>query len=294
MSEITFIGLGAMGAKVSSAFLENGCELTVWNRSPQKADPLVTLGAKHAASIEEAIDASSIIMICIDNYSTSHKVLSTESVKPLLSGKTVVQMSTGTPAEANDSEIWISQHGGELVAATIMVYPISIGKPEGQILVSGPESTYRDCEKYFKYLGGDIRYLGSNIGAAAALNIATLARLVANTIGIIHGVHVCESEGVNLDEFTDMFPVGDRAQTIVKAVTSGVFTVDGGASVDVAAGTVNSLQSQANEIGINCEFPNFAMDLLQRAIDAGYREEDTASLIKILRRDSNDVSKDAT
>ena len=142
MSEITFIGLGAMGAKVASIFVENGCDLTVWNRSSEKADALIGKGAHWATTLEAAIEDSPIIMICVDNFETTQRILSTETIVPLLTGKTIVQMSTGTPAETRAANDWFSKHGAELLVAMIMVYPVSIGKDEAQLLISGPENLY--------------------------------------------------------------------------------------------------------------------------------------------------------
>lgn len=195
-------------------------------------------------------------------------------------------MSTGSPSEAREAEAWVVKHGGKFLAATIMGYPVSIGKTEAQFLVSGPEDIFQDYEHYLKFLGGDIRYLGTNIGAAAALNLAIIGRFVGNTISIIHGANVCESEGVTLDQYSNMYPEGDRARSLIKSIRTNNFEMDGGVSVNVAADCAASLQSQAKDIGINSEFPNFIMSLLQRAIDAGYRDEDTAAQIKILRRDT--------
>ena len=118
MSEITFIGLGAMGSEIARVLLENRCDITVWNRSQEKADQFVTLGAKKAQTIDDAIDASPRIFICIDSYSSTSKLLEEERVKSLLHGKTLVQMSTGTPSEAKKAEVWLKKHGGKFLATT--------------------------------------------------------------------------------------------------------------------------------------------------------------------------------
>jgi 3-hydroxyisobutyrate dehydrogenase-like beta-hydroxyacid dehydrogenase len=168
----------------------------------------------------------------------------------------------------------------------IMVYPVSIGKDEAQFLISGPEVLYQNCEKYFHFLGGDIRYLGSAIGAAAAMSLAILARFIANLLGLVHGANICELEGVSLSEFAKMFPPGDRAQTVAAAIESNDYRVDGGASIEIAKVSAASLQSQAHDIGINSELPDFALNLFQRVIDAGYQGQDSASLIKVLRQEN--------
>ena len=50
MSGISVIGLGAMGSALARALVKAGHEVTVWNRSPQKMEPLVDLGADGAES----------------------------------------------------------------------------------------------------------------------------------------------------------------------------------------------------------------------------------------------------
>ena len=283
MGEISFIGLGAMGAKVALTLIENDCQLTVWNRSPGKAETLVEKGAWWVDTLEEAISASPIIMICIDNFETTQKILSEENIKPLLAGKTIVQMSTGTPAETRAANDWFSQHDAELLVSMIMVYPVSIGKDEAQFLVSGPEHLYQKCEKYFNFLGGDIRYLGSSIGAAPAMSLAILGRVILNLLGLVHGANICISEGVELSEYAKMFPAGDRAQTVTAAIESNDYQVKGGAAIDIALVSAASLQDQAKDVGINSEIPDFAFNLFQRVIDAGYQGLDSASLLKVLR-----------
>lgn len=288
MSEISFIGLGAMGAKVALTLIENDCQLTVWNRSSAKAEPLINRGAQWADTLEAAVSDSPIIMICIDNFETTQKIFSEETITPLLAGKTIVQLSTGTPAETRAANTWFSRHGAELLVSMIMVYPVSIGKDEAQLLISGPEHLYQKCIKYFHFLGGDIRYLGSNIGAASAMSLAILGRIILNLLGLVHGANICVSEGVKLSEYAKMFPPGDRAQTVTAAIKSNDYRVNGGAAIDIALVSAASLHDQAKDVGINSEIPDFALNLFQRVIDAGYHGLDSASLFKVLRSENQE------
>ena len=45
MSDISVIGLGAMGSALAHTLLQNGYSVTVWNRTAEKAEPLVSAGA---------------------------------------------------------------------------------------------------------------------------------------------------------------------------------------------------------------------------------------------------------
>ena len=283
MSEITLIGLGAMGSAIGRALIKNKFDLSVWNRSPEPLERMVKLGAKGAATLEDAFAASPRIIICVSRYSDALEILNQPDIIPHLVGKTIIQLSTGTPGEVREADQWLRERGAKYLDGSIMVYPVTVGTAAGQLLVSGNEDVYKDCEPYIQSLGGDVRYVGEKIGAAAALDLAILSRLVVITPGVIHGARICESEGVSLEQFADMFPEGDRARSVVLSIHNNEFDKNISASVNVAVGCISSIKSQAEDLNINSEIPDFLLSLYNRAIAAGYRDHDTASLIKVLR-----------
>ena len=283
MSEITLIGLGAMGSALGRALLENKFELTVWNRSVEKTEALVKLGAKAASSLEAAIDASPRIMICITQYEASRALLDQPSIVSRLANKTIVQLSTGTPGEVRKISRWVTDQGANYLDGSIMVYPGTIGKEAAQLLVSGDESIFLDCQPYINCLGGDVRYVGEKIGAAAALDLAVLSRLCAITPGVVNGAHICESEGVPLTYYAELFPEGDRARSLALSIHHNNFTDDISASVNTAISCISAIKAHSEDLGINFEVPEFGISLYQRAADAGLGDQDAASLIKVLR-----------
>jgi len=68
MTDITMVGLGAMGSALARAFLGAGHKVTVWNRTQTKMEALLNHSANGTSKIAGAIKSSSIIVICIDNY----------------------------------------------------------------------------------------------------------------------------------------------------------------------------------------------------------------------------------
>src|ERR1044071_1770775 len=106
MSEVTVIGLGNMGFALARALLDasEGRTVTIWNRSPEKAVAMVEKGAVLAPSVDAAIKASPIILICVTNYVAANRILS--EVASHLQGKLFVQFTTGSPQEARASETW--------------------------------------------------------------------------------------------------------------------------------------------------------------------------------------------
>ncbi len=160
MSEISMIGLGAMGSALARALVKASHSVTVWNRTAQKMAPLVELGADGAEGVLEPVQASPLIMICIDNYAATNQLLSSDDVVPHLSGRTVIQLSTGTPKEARDSEIWLKDRGVDYLDGAIDFYPGGIGAADARILFSGSKTAFQRSEAFLTCLGGDLRYLG--------------------------------------------------------------------------------------------------------------------------------------
>jgi len=283
MSEVTLIGLGAMGSAIAQTLIENQCDLTVWNRSSEKVKTMVEQGASSAESLKQAIESSPVVLVCIHGYEATRALLDDPEVLPVLRGKTIVQMSTGTPAEARAAQAWINERGGNYLDCSIMVYPQDIGEPAGQLLVSGPEEIYQECSGYIDFLGGDIRYLGSTIGAAATLDLAVVTRLAVITVGVVYGAHICESEGVPLQQFADMYAQGERPHTLATTIAKGDFEQDISATVGTSIEVVSAIKNLAIDLGINTELPDFILSLYQRAAQAGYRKQDNGALIKVFR-----------
>ena len=71
-SDVTVVGLGAMGTALATALIDAGRSVTVWNRSSDKLKPLVELGATGLSDLSEAISASPRTVICLLNYSTTN------------------------------------------------------------------------------------------------------------------------------------------------------------------------------------------------------------------------------
>ncbi len=128
MSELTVIGLGAMGSAIAQTLIDNQCDLTVWNRSSEKVKSMVELGASSAETLKQAIKSSPRILLCIHGYATTRSLLDDPEIISFLPGRTIMQMITGTPAEARAAEAWVNEQSGHYLDCSIMVFPQSVGK----------------------------------------------------------------------------------------------------------------------------------------------------------------------
>ena len=286
MSDISMIGLGAMGTALAKAQVNAGHDVTVWNRSPQRMTPLVELGAKGAESVAAAVKASPLIMVCIDNYTATNALLRADDVVVHLSGRSVIQLSTGTPSEARNSEAWLQARGAAYLDGVIDPYPDGIGAADAQILFSGSKAVFEASEAFLKCLGGDLRFISEKVGAAAALDLADLSWSLGRYVGFAHGARLCEVEGVGLDLFAARHPEGNRMRELAEIIHAEAFALGSlhpGVSIRVWEECIQRLQSQARDAGMSSEFPDNISGIFKRAIAAGIGEEDLAALIKVLR-----------
>ncbi|MEJ2177905.1 MAG: NAD(P)-binding domain-containing protein [Gammaproteobacteria bacterium] len=268
MSDVSVIGLGAMGSAIAKAELQAGYSVTVWNRSSDKINPLVDLGALGSATFSEAIKVSNHIITCVDGYATSNQLLNDALVTNSLESKTIIQFSTGTPSEARSSEALLSKHGARYLDGTLLCYPSELGDPDSTILIGGIQSVYEDAKKHLEPLGGDLRYLGENIAAAAAVDLAAL-----------------KSEGVEVNHLASVLLHGPRCREMAEIIHTGSYELGSlydGASLNVWNDVVKRIVSHAEETKTNSELPTFLSQIYQRGVDAGHGAEDRAALVKVL------------
>jgi 3-hydroxyisobutyrate dehydrogenase-like beta-hydroxyacid dehydrogenase len=283
MGDITAIGLGLMGSALARAIERAGHDLTVWNRSPAKTQPFIDDGVAAAPDVVSAITASPVVLICIDNYAVTDTILRSDEIQPHLSGRTVVQLSTGTPKEAREASEWMRAQGVAYLDGAILAGPSEIGTDSAQILLSGDEAAHEGAGHLLNCLGGTVRYLGTNVGAASALDLAWLSTCYGRFMAIIHAANLCRSEEVGVDDFISLFPDEPDTQHYAQVIHDGSFQ-DCTATLQVWGAALERIQQQGVDAKINTEVPDFIAGLFKKAIAAGYGEDNVMSLVKVLQQ----------
>jgi 3-hydroxyisobutyrate dehydrogenase-like beta-hydroxyacid dehydrogenase len=285
MTETSLIGLGAMGSALGRALLVGGRTLTVWNRTAEKTRALVAQGAEAAANLPMALQASPLILCCVADYATTRSLLNAPNVAAALAGRTLIQLSSGTPREAREMAAWAKDNGADYLDGAIMAYVHMIGGPKAQILAAGEEAVFARCRPYLACFASDVRHVGENAGAAEALDLAILSEYLGQIVGTLHGLRLCEAENVGATMFASLYPDGHTVRELAHLIHTPAPT-NRDAPIRVWHPIVQRMQSQARDAGINGDMPNFLGGLFKRAIVAGLGEEDIAALIKVLRADA--------
>lgn len=291
---VTVIGLGLMGAKLAHLLVENGFQVTVWNRTIEKARELVEKGAVAASSAAEAISASPVIIVCVYDYRAANEILGAEEAAEKLQGKTIIQLTTGSPQEARESEIRERQLGADYLDGAILATPQQMGKPETMILFSGAKQVFEGSQEILNIFGGKIKYLGEKVGAASAMDLAVLSYFYGSLMGFFHGVRIGEIEGFEPTAFGELVAessstLGELIKYESEVIEKGDFTATE-SSIQISVEAVERILKTAQQAGINTDLPALASKIFQQAKNLGYADEEVAALIKVFRRENNETA----
>ena len=285
MTDVSLIGLGPMGIALARA-LQPGHTLTVWNRTAERANPILNQGTVLAPSALAAAQASPVVLICVADYAAYRSILASPGVADALRGKVLVQLSTGTPQDARDD--WAALSGVAYLDGALLATPGQIGRPDTPLFISGEERALASCRPVLEAIAGNILYMGEPIGNAAAWDLATLSCMFGAMSGFFHGARICESEGLKVNEFSQMIgaisPVlGEMIDAEGQAIHTGRYG-EPESSMATCAGSGRLFVKQAREAKLDASFPDFLMGLFDRALGAGFANERLAAMIKVLRQ----------
>ncbi|QIB48274.1 NAD(P)-dependent oxidoreductase [Streptomyces aureoverticillatus] len=287
-SAVTVLGLGPMGRALASAFLDAGLRTTIWNRTPGRDGELVARGAVSAQSVEEAVAASGLTVVCVVNYDAVDTVLRRAAVTDALKGRTVVNLTADTPDRARDAAAWAAEHGVRYLDGAIMTPTVTIGTPAGVFIHSGPKDLYDEHKPVLEALGGTHTHLGEEIGRAAAYDIALLDIFWTAMAGYVHAVAVARAEGITAGELA---PFAKGIGDILPPIFEGLATeVDNGTHSGEGNPITSAVSSMAHIVhtseahGIDAGVMRATEGLARRAIGLGHGTDGFTRVAEMLGR----------
>jgi 3-hydroxyisobutyrate dehydrogenase-like beta-hydroxyacid dehydrogenase len=293
---VTVVGLGLMGSALARAFSNAGQRLTVWNRSAHRAEPFRELG-RVAGTVSEAVAASDTIVVSLIDYQAANTLLRTDEVEAVIAGKSLLQLTTGTPADARDSQAWAHRHGATYLDGAIAGYPRTIGTDANEILYAGDAAVFEAQREVLAALGGKATFCGEAVGAAATLDLAALEFAYARAAGLLHAAALCAAESFPLEvffatagapdgllEFVTRHDFSDGRVPMDPAVAAAAMTrprtypgsVD--ATLSVHAAAIDQIARASREAGMDSAFPEALHDSYGRAVARGHGNHDLPAL----------------
>ncbi|XVS63439.1 NAD(P)-dependent oxidoreductase [Actinosynnema sp. CA-299493] len=283
-TKVTVLGLGAMGAALATALVRAGHATTVWNRSPGKADALVDLGATAAATVHDAVTAADVVVACLLDADSVRGVL--DPVADLLTGRTLVNVTTTTPDQARGIADWAAAHGVVYLDGGIMAVPDMIGQPGSSVLYSGSAGAFERLRPLLD-LWGESAYFGEDAGLASLYDLALLAGMYVMFAGFLHGAAMVAGAGVTATEFARRSAPWLAAMTggfagFAAVVDGGDYTAPGQQSLEFS--DLGDLLDASAAQGISTEVVRVVQDLIRRQVDAGHGGEGFARIYESIRQ----------
>ena len=282
---VTVLGLGAMGTALARAFLAAGHPTTVWNRTPGRSPELDALGAIRATTPAEAVAAGPLVVACLLVDATVRSTLDGLD----LSGKAVVNLTNGTPAQARDTAGRVAAVGAEYLDGGIMAVPAMIGGPGAFIFYSGSPVAFERHTADLAVLGRP-EYVGGDAGLAALHDIALLSAMYGMFGGAQHALALVGSEKIPAAPFTEAFLLPwltamlTALPRIAKDLDEGPQSGPAGSNLAMQAAAYDNLIDASVAQDIDPGLLSPMGELLRRAVAAGHGTEDLAALVPLLRR----------
>ena len=184
--DVGFIGLGHMGAGMAANLLRAGHRVTVYNRTPSRARPLVEQGARAATRVRDACGGDAVITMLADDASVEPVVFGDDGmIRALREGAIHISMSTISVALSERLATAHAHARQRFVAAPVFGRPEAAAAAKLFIVAGGAPDVVEACRPLFEAMGQKTFHLGDEPKAANLVKLSGnfLIASVIETLG---------------------------------------------------------------------------------------------------------------
>lgn len=285
MEHIGFIGLGRMGQAMCGRLLDAGFPLTVYNRTPQRAQALLARGASWADSPAALADRCAIVFTILTDDRAVEGVYGGERglLAGDVSGRLFVEMSTVRTATITRLADEVRRRGARLLDAPVSGTVEPAQRGELMALVGGAPEDLERARPALERLCRRIAHMGPT-GAGTTMKLvlnmpmavfwAALGEALA--IGAQHGLALDQMLDVILDSPVALPALRAKAPLLLGAPHEVAFDVTG-VRKDLLA-----MVATGQDVGVATPAGSAALGHFAAATAAGYGERDLVFLVAYL------------
>jgi 3-hydroxyisobutyrate dehydrogenase-like beta-hydroxyacid dehydrogenase len=285
MAELGYVGLGVMGSAIVRRLLDAGHTVTVWNRTREKAEPLLEAGATWAESPREVAERSEIAFTMVTNTAAVRAV--TDGPDGILAGlgpgKIYVDMSTASPANTRELAEEVAAVGAQMLDAPVSGTSITVEQGKVSIMVGGDEDAFDRAKPVLEAIGPRVFHMGPN-GTAVTMKIAINLSLAVQMLAFSEGVLLAEKTGISRERVVEVMLASVIASPMV--VYRGPLVLGHPDEVWFDCHMMQKDMNLALELGRELEVPlpttAVTNELLTAANGMGIGEKDFAVLFDVL------------
>lgn len=206
--KIAFIGTGVMGKPMALHLSDAGHEVTVYNRTYEKAKALEPK-VKAFKSIRECIKDADVIMTIV-GYPTDVIEVYDTVIEYAKRGTILVDMTTSSPTLAIDLYHMAKQKGLFMLDAPVTGGDVGANKGTLSIMVGGDEAIFHKVLPLFKLMGSTVTYMGE-AGSGMHAKLANQTAIAGSIIGICEALTYAKEKNLDLNKMLSVIVGGSAS-----------------------------------------------------------------------------------
>ncbi|MEM1445374.1 MAG: NAD(P)-dependent oxidoreductase [Planctomycetota bacterium] len=285
--KLGYVGLGIMGSAMATNLLNAGYPVAVWNRTPEKMEPLVALGAQACTSPAEVASQSDVVFLNLTDTPDVEQVLfavtGVAAGADEKRGVTVVDHSTISPVATQDFAERLTEYG-----ITFLDAPVSGGDSGAKagtlsIMVGGPPEAFDEILPMLEVVGGAVTHLGG-VGSGQACKACNQVAVLGALLSTCEAIAL--SKKLGLDPLAMLEVVAQGAGGSWQLANLGPRIVEGdlapGFFVDYLLKDLRLVQEAASSTGQALPMTATAEQLMRAASAMGHGRDGTQAVSKVI------------
>lgn len=207
MSQITFLGLGAMGSRIARRLIEAGHLLTVYNRSSAKAGALKELGAQVALTPESAVlGAEFVFSMVTDDIAARHIWFSHKNpaINGISSNQVILECSTVSPAWAKELANAVEKKNSHFIEC-----PVAGSRPQAEtgklICFLGGKTSVADRVADVLRPISEATHLVGDVGSGAVFKLLANGYFLAQIAALKEVMEIANKTGLKTKQVNEIF-----------------------------------------------------------------------------------------
>jgi 3-hydroxyisobutyrate dehydrogenase-like beta-hydroxyacid dehydrogenase len=287
--KIGFLGLGDMGQAIVPRLIAAGHRVAGWNRTKEKAAPLLQIGMVWADTPREAARQSEVVFSIVTDSAAVRSLALGENgvITGLAKGAAYLDMSTIDPDASRAIAAEFAKAGLAMLDAPVSGTTLTVTRGQASLMVAGDQAVFERVRPVLLAIGPKVTYIGAQ-GLAVQLKVALNLTLVVEVIGFCEGVALAEKGGVPREVAVDAFLKSVVASPVLNY--RAPLLLEGHIS-DATYGNVNLQQKDmllalelGRKLGLPVPLGAAANEMLNACRGLGLAHHDFVAVYEVYRR----------
>lgn len=282
---VGFIGLGIMGQGMARNLIKAGVDLTVWNRTSSKMEPLLHEGAKGATSPADLARQCDVIITCVSDTPDVEAVILGEEgvIEGIQEQALVIDMSTISPHITREIAGKLAEKGAHMLDAPISGGSEGAAQGTLSIMVGGAEEQVERAMPYFEAMGKAITHVGGQ-GAGQTVKLVNQILVVVTMLGVGEALLFAQAGGLDLQKTLDAVTQGAAGSWMLSNRGPQVIERDWrpGFTIDLQQKDLRLVLEAADQMGVPALGTSTVFQLYRTLQAANLGHEGNHALVKAL------------